>query len=59
MMDVKNVLMLSAGFSKAFIVKLATTVFVVCFCTAMLYGVTGVGGAALAAAVLLTLRYVY
>lgn len=59
MMDVKNVLMLSAGFSKAFIAKLATTVFAVCFCTAMLYGVTGVGGAALAAAVLLTLRYVY
>ncbi len=42
MMDIKNVLMLSAGFSKRFIAKLLLTTFIVCF--AVVFVFSGRGG---------------
>ena len=42
MMDIKNVMMLSSGFSKSFIVKLLFTAFIVCFAVVFLF--TGLGG---------------
>ncbi|ADY54526.1 Protein of unknown function DUF318, transmembrane [Syntrophobotulus glycolicus DSM 8271] len=42
MMDIKNVLMLSAGFSKRFIAKLLLTAFIVCFAVVFLF--SGWGG---------------
>lgn len=41
MMDIKNVLMLSAGFSKRFIGKLLFTVFIVCFAVVLLVSLLG------------------
>ncbi len=42
MMDIKNVMMLSAGFSKRFIGKLLLTAFIVCFAVVFLF--SGLGG---------------
>jgi uncharacterized membrane protein YraQ (UPF0718 family) len=42
MMDIKNVMMLSSGFSKRFIIRLLFTVFFVCF--AVVFLLTGLGG---------------
>ncbi len=42
MMDIKNVMMLSSGFSKGFIVKLLFTAFIVCFAVVFLF--SGLGG---------------
>lgn len=42
MMDIKNVLMLSSGFSKRFIAKLLFTAFIVCF--AVVFSLSGLGG---------------
>ncbi|MEA4849416.1 MAG: permease [Clostridiaceae bacterium] len=42
MMDIKNVMMLSAGFSKRFIGKLLFTAFIVCF--AVVFLLSGLGG---------------
>jgi uncharacterized membrane protein YraQ (UPF0718 family) len=42
MMDIKNVLMLSSGFSKRFIGKLLFTTFTVCF--AVVFLLSGLGG---------------
>lgn len=42
MMDIKNVMMLSSGFSKSFIMKLLFTAFIVCFAVVFLF--TGLGG---------------
>lgn len=42
MMDIKNVMMLSSGFSKRFIIYLLFTVFIVCFAVVFLF--SGLGG---------------
>jgi len=42
MMDIKNVMMLSSGFSKPFIARLLFTAFIVCF--AVVFLLTGLGG---------------
>lgn len=43
MMDIKNIMMLSSGFSKSFILKLLFTAFTVCFLVVfLLYGMGGV-----------------
>ena len=42
MMDIKNVLMLSSGFTKRFIVRLTLTTFIVCF--AVVFMLSGAGG---------------
>lgn len=41
MMDIKNVMMLSSGFSKSFIGRLLLTSFIVCFVTVFLYASLG------------------
>ena len=43
MMDIKNVIMLSSGFSKRFITRLFTVVFVVCFLVAFLFARPAIG----------------
>lgn len=42
MMDIKNVMMLSAGFSKRFILRLLFTVFIACFAVVFIF--SGLGG---------------
>lgn len=42
MMDIKNVMMLSSGFSKRFIIRLLFTAFIVCFAVVFLF--SGLGG---------------
>jgi len=42
MMDIKNVMMLSSGFSRRFIGKLLFTAFIVCF--AVVFLLSGLGG---------------
>ena len=44
MIDIKNVLMLSSGFSKKFIGKLVLTAFVICFTIIILYSKVFMGG---------------
>ena len=41
MMDIKNVMMLSSGFTKGFIVKLVLTAFIVCFAIVFLFSSLG------------------
>lgn len=41
MMDIKNVMMLSSGFSKRFIVRLSCTAFIVCFAVVFLFSALG------------------
>lgn len=44
MMDIKNVIMLSNGFSKSFIARLFITAFLVCFLVAFLFARPAIGG---------------
>jgi len=44
MMDIKNVIMLSGGFSKPFVGRLMMTTFFVCFFVVFLFAHLGLGG---------------
>ncbi|WP_027700788.1 permease [Metaclostridioides mangenotii] len=44
MIDIKNIIMLSSGFSVKFIVKLALITFFICFSTVAIFFSTGLGG---------------
>jgi len=44
MIDIKNIIMLSSGFSAKFIVKLALITFFICFSTVAIFFSTGLGG---------------